>query len=310
MRIVSNHRAVFLALSAVILLSVLALAQAPAAVPKPALWLNTEKVADGIWRIDDNNSDNMYLVVGKDKALLIDTGLGVARLSDLVKTLTYKPVMVVNTHGHPDHAGGNYQFKSVYAHPADFDGVRQWSSQEARTRTAQNRAAQIKEARDKGTVPPDLVPMEEVLKAPDPELLPLKDGFVFDLGDRKIEVIETPGHTPGEIVLLDSANKQVFTGDNDNGLVWLFLPNSLPLETYLQSLKKLQGHVAEYATIYPGHGGPLPNTFVAEQIACVEGILNGTLPNEPYHSFAGDALLSKYKTAQVAYNPQNLRVKK
>ncbi len=304
------HRAVLLASLVVILVSVSALAQAPAAAQKPAPWLKAEKVADGTWRIDDNNSDNMYLVVGKDKALLIDTGTGVAQLRELVKTLTDKPVMVVNTHGHGDHAGGNYQFKSVYAHPADFEGVRQSSSQEARKRSSQHRAAQMKEAQEKGTAPPDLVPMEEFVKASEPELLPAKDGFVFDLGGRKIEVIETPGHTPGEIVLLDSANKQVFAGDNDNGLVWLFLRNSLPLETYLQSLRKLQGRVAEYATIYPGHGGPLPNTFVAEQIACVEGILNGTLPNEPYHSSAGDALLSKYKTAQVAYNPQNLRIKK
>lgn len=62
--------------------------------------------------------------------------------------------------------------------------------------------------------------------------------------------------------------------------------------------------------IYPGHGPPLPNTFVAEQIGCVKAILSGSLPSEVYHSFVGDARVSRLKTAEVAFDPGNLRVKK
>jgi glyoxylase-like metal-dependent hydrolase (beta-lactamase superfamily II) len=63
--------------------------------------------------------------------------LGLARLSAFVKTLTTKPLLVVNTHGHPDHAGGDFEFKSVYAHPADFSSIQSFSTKEARQRSAQ-----------------------------------------------------------------------------------------------------------------------------------------------------------------------------
>jgi hydroxyacylglutathione hydrolase len=265
-------------------------------------WFTSTRLAEGVWRIDDNGSDNMYLVEGKDKALLIDTGLGAAKLADFVKTLSTKPLLVVNTHGHPDHAGANYQFKSVYIHPADAAAARQVAAPEARARSIQSMA--------KGKTAPDMVTAEEAAKAPSAELVPLKDGFVFDLGGRRLEVIETPGHTPGEIVLLDAANKMLFTGDNDNTLVWLFLPTCLPLDVYLQSLKKLEARSAAFTTLYPGHGTPLPASFVGEQVTCVESILDGTCHSEPYQSFVGAAQQCKRGNATVAFDPKNLRSKK
>ncbi len=265
-------------------------------------WFTARKVADGTWCISDHGSDNMYLAEGKEKALLIDTGLGVAKLNIFIKTLTTLPVIVVNTHGHPDHAGGNYQFKSVYADPLEFEIIRQTGTEESRKRMAQNMV--------RGAPAADMVPLEEVLKMPAAELLPVKDGHVFDLGGRRIEVIETPGHTPGEIVLLDSAKRIVFSGDNDNVLVWLFLPTCTPLEVYLESLKKLQKREGEFDTIMPGHGLPLPKRFVGEQITCVERILDGTCKGEPYKSFAGEALVCKYESASVAFDPNNLRARK
>ena len=90
----------------------MALVNAQAQAPKPGSWFTARKVAEGTGCIEDHGSDNMYVVEGKKKALRIDTGLGFAKLSDFVKTLTRLPVVVVNTHGHGDHAGGNYQFKS------------------------------------------------------------------------------------------------------------------------------------------------------------------------------------------------------
>jgi glyoxylase-like metal-dependent hydrolase (beta-lactamase superfamily II) len=105
-------------------------------------------------------------------------------------------------------------------------------------------------------------------------------------------------------------HRLLFTGDNSNLLVWLFLPNSTPLEVYLQTLKKLEGRAAEFATIYPGHGKPMPSRFIGEQITCVEGILDGTIKGELQHFFTGEAMVARYKTAAVAYNPENLRVKK
>jgi hydroxyacylglutathione hydrolase len=272
-----------------------------AAEKKAESWFKAVKVAEGVWCISDNGSDNIYLVEGKKKALLIDTGLGAARLSEFVRTITKKPLMVVNTHGHPDHAGGNYQFRTIYAHPADFGSIRQSETKESRAQSLANMA--------QGKTASDTVPLDEAIKAKEEELLPVKGGFAFELGGRKLEVIETPGHTPGEIVLLDSKNKQVFTGDNDNIMVWLFLPASSPLEVYLQSLRMLGKRTNEFKTIYPGHGSPLPGSFIGEQIRCVESILDGTCKGEEFKSFAGSSLLCKYKTAMVAFDPNNLHPK-
>jgi glyoxylase-like metal-dependent hydrolase (beta-lactamase superfamily II) len=102
----------------------------------------------------------------------------------------------------------------------------------------------------------------------------------------------------------------VFTGDNDNALVWLFLPTCRPLDVYLQSLKKLQQRESEFDTIMPGHGPPLPGSFVGEQVICIEHILDGTCKGDPYKSFAGDALVCRYRSAAVAFDPNNLRTRK
>ncbi len=272
---------------------------APAA---PASWYTATPVGEKVWRIDDHGADNMYLVVGAKKALLIDTGLGLAKLPEFVKTLTPLPVIVVNTHGHPDHSGGNDLFSEVYVHPLDFDDARSFNTPEARRRNAEQAA--------KDAAPTaDWVSAAEAEHLMPAELLPVKDGQVFDLGGRTIEVIEQPGHTPGEIVLLDKQHRLVFAGDSNNALVWLFLPNSRPLEVYLASLKKLKARAAEFDTILPGHGDALPKTHLDDQIACVEEILSGACKDEPYESFLGPARVCKHGGASVVFEPKNLRAK-
>ncbi len=82
--------------------------------------VHSTRISENVIRISDHGADNMYLVTGTQKAMLIDNGLGVANIRDYIKTLTKLPLIVVITHGHPDHAGGNYQFKEVYIHPDDM----------------------------------------------------------------------------------------------------------------------------------------------------------------------------------------------
>jgi len=268
----------------------------------PGPWFKATQVADSVWVIDDHGNDNMYLVEGKTKALLIDTGIGMGALAKFVQTLTTLPVIVVNTHGHPDHAGGNYQFKTVAAHAADFEMIKMFGGKDYLKNSAQRALA--------GPSIPGTVTLADIEASQPSELKAIKQGDVFDLGGRKLEVVEVPGHTKGSICLLDAANKLVFTGDNDNSLVWLFLKDCTPLDVYLQSLQKLQARNAEYDKILPGHGTPLPKEFVADQIGCVRGILDGSCTVEPYKSFAGNASLCKYKSAAVAFDPANLRSEK
>jgi glyoxylase-like metal-dependent hydrolase (beta-lactamase superfamily II) len=230
-----------------------------------------------VWRIDDHGGDNAYLVAGQDRALLIDTGTGVADLAACVRQITRLPATVVNTHGHPDHVGGDFQFESVSAHPDDFAMILRFSGRGG-----------FDERR----------------------LVPVRAGHVLDLGGRRLEVIETPGHTRGSICLLDAGHKRLFTGDNDNSLVWLFLTDCLPLESYLQTLRSLRQRGSDYDTIRPGHGEPMDTAFISEQIACAESILSGACKGEPYESpFGGGARLCSYKRASIAYDPENLRAR-
>jgi hydroxyacylglutathione hydrolase len=244
------------------------------------------KVADKVWAIVENNTVNIYLAEGKDSALIIDTGYGTGDLKAFVETLTKLPLIVVNTHGHGDHAGNDHQFSKVYAHPDDFGMIN----------------AVLEQERNRDSM--------KIIATP--TLIPVREGTIFDLGGRRLEVIEVPGHTHGSICLLDAANKILFAGDNTNALVWLFLKDCYPLEVYLKSLQKIEKRVNEYDIIMPGHNAPLKNTFISEQIACVQSILDGTCSAVPYNyaSFTAGAMLCKFKSAEVAYDPNNLRIAK
>jgi hydroxyacylglutathione hydrolase len=265
-------------------------------------WFSVTQVADQVWRIDDHGGDNMYLIAGKDTALLIDAGNGVADLLACVKSITSLPLVVVNTHGHPDHCGSDYQFAEVYAHPSDFEKIKSFCNE-----TFHEGAVERAEKQSPGLAP---LLMKEIPDFTMPTLVPVREGFVFKLGERNLEVIETPGHTKGSICLLDTANKLLFAGDDNNTLVWLFLNDCLPLEVYARTLEDLKQRSGRFTTILPGHGDPLDAGFIDEQIACARTILGGECKGDPYKTFVDSARVCTYKRARIAFDPDNLWMKR
>lgn len=259
-------------------------------------WYSVKEVSPKVWLIGDHGADNMYLIEGSDSALLVDTGLGAADLASFVSKLTSKPLIVINTHGHPDHAGANYQFKKVYVHPEDSSAARYCNRPEAREGSSNTMLQGNKPSAD------------ELFKGKpfNTRFVAVREGHIFKLGGRSIQVMETPGHTPGELCLLDIGNKLLFTGDNNNVLVWLFLQNCKPLHEYLVSLEKQVKRISEFTTIFPGHGVPMSADFIKDQVVCVKGILDGTLERKEYKSFAGNSMISTSGKASVAFNPGNL----
>lgn len=265
-------------------------------------WFKVKKINAHVWRISDNDIDNIYLIVGRDSALLIDNGVGAVNLRDFIPTLTKLPLIVVNTHAHPDHTGSNHQFTRVRAHIDEIEGIRFFGTKEMRANMAKSMTAG-----QQGPTLPDTVlfPVTDSLYTP--TLIPFGDGHIFDLGNRKIQVIHVPGHTKGSICLLDIQDKLLFTGDNDNILVWLHPQDALPLETYLQSLRKLWNRRKDFATLYPGHGEPIEKSFIEEQIRCVEEIITGRCVGKPFDTFVGKGLVCSYKRARVVYDPLKIR---
>ncbi|UCH63591.1 MAG: MBL fold metallo-hydrolase [Fidelibacterota bacterium] len=258
-------------------------------------WFTARELAENVWLIDDHNAVNIYLIEGQDASLVIDTGLGAADLFSQIRDLTTKPLIVVNTHAHPDHSGANYQFKKVYVHAADSSNARNFGMPTQQGGASMMTGGQVPEKDELFTREPIFT-----------RLAPVAEGHIFDLGDRRIQVMETPGHTPGGICLLDIENKLLFTGDNNNILVWLFLEGCSPLHEYLETLEKQKQRFSEFDTLYPGHGIPVSKDFINDQIACVKGILDGTCESEPYESFAGTASVCTWGRASVAFDPDNL----
>ena len=175
----------------------------------------TQVVSDGVWHIEDTRGGVIYLIAGSERALLIDTGWGTGDLAAHVATLTPLPFLVVNTHAHRDHVGGNSQFSEVYVHTRDLP----------------------------------LMPDSGA------RLIPVHDGYLFDLGERPVRVIGVTGHTPGSICLLDEVSRTLFTGDSPRpGPIWLHVPTAVSVHALYAGMLRLRSLWGEFDTIAPSHG--------------------------------------------------------
>lgn len=145
------------------------------------------KLNEDTWIINFmQGTQNMYLLEGRDKALLVDTGWGAGNLRPLVERLTSKPVEVLNTHGHLDHAGGNGEWESVWMLPGAV----------ADLCTLENSPFDLSR-----------------LPHPDYEKRLISDGQVLDLGDRPIQLFDISAHSNGSVALLDQSRGLLLVGD-------------------------------------------------------------------------------------------------
>ncbi|MDO5110342.1 MAG: MBL fold metallo-hydrolase, partial [Erysipelotrichaceae bacterium] len=167
------------------------------------------EIAKNTYCINEFGMDAMYLVIGKERALLIDTGTGTFDLKGLVKQLTDKPYDVILTHGHVDHAGGMDQFEKVMIHKNDIGMAKSLSHKERLGYAVTLHSMDRDEAYEFS--PSQVREWKSV-----PEFVTVDEGDVIELGDRKLEIFFTPGHTPGSICLLDRKNRIHFSGDACN----------------------------------------------------------------------------------------------
>jgi hydroxyacylglutathione hydrolase len=263
--------------------------------------LKPKLLLESLWSIDGPANDLMYLATGTHHAMLVDTGMGIGDLAGTVRSLTSLPLIVVNTHGHPDHAGGNGGFEEVWLAPQDEPIMRQMT-------TDQFRQDDIKHAKGEGSqeyyrLVESLVPMQPY------RLRALKLSQVFDLGGRRFEVIKMPGHTLGSVCLLDSNEKVIFTGDSIVATpVWMYLQHSTSLETYLASLQGLQARQTEFDMLLPGHQpSPLERQQLDYLITCAEEILDGRWIGKPVQTFAGEGFQWSHGSGVIIYDQNRLR---
>jgi len=210
----------------------------------------------------------IYVVEGTEKVDVIDNGMGTGDLPSALERLAPgKPVLAFNTHCHFDHSGGNYQFAEVYMHPgcfADQDEVEASPVLPIDGNSPQRRPARR---------------------------VPIHEGDSFDLGGVQLEVLETPGHTPGCVCFLDCTHRILFAGDligTTPHCVWLLerLPwvrfTTVSVECYHRSLNKLKAREIEFDGILAGHDmAVLGKEYLDELLGMSASILAGT--EERYH---------------------------
>lgn len=209
-------------------------------------WFSVSKIDDNTFAISEDKhweETHCYLLCGTKSALLIDTGLGVANIKKVVDSLTLLPVLVATTHIHWDHIGGHKYFENIAVHEAEKD----WLS-------------------IKFPIPLQAVKHNLVCKPCDfpldfsidsyqlPKIAPqqiLHDGDCLDLGERKITVIHTPGHSPGHCCFYEPERKYLYSGDLIySGCLDTFYPTTDP-QLFWQSVKKIQ-HL-DVERVLPAH---------------------------------------------------------
>lgn len=234
----------------------------------------SEEIAEKSWMIrnfGDATPAICYLVEGKDYSLLIDSIIGIGNLKAYCETLTQKPIILVNTHAHSDHVGGNFHFDHCYMHHRDISFMQKsyvGITKEVIFQTAKNMAPkEISEM---------MVPDDNFTDWNPIKIYPLYDGDEFDLGDRKIEVVYVGGHTEGSIVLIDHKTRICYSGDACNGNTLLEFPNSTSIVEYMKNLLHFKEHQSEFDKLYGGHETFSDTSIIDEAIETVAKVIAGT----------------------------------
>lgn len=222
------------------------------------------------WCIADDLIEYMYVVEGSSRAALIDTGMGFPGLRGVVEQLTKKPLFVINTHGHLDHIGANGEFDEVYMNTADLAVMEQSSDPDFRRRSVTDFVREL--GRE---YPPEVMEAMICLNR-DVTVKPLADGQCFDLGGRRLEMIHTPGHTPGCMCVIDRQNQLLFSGDMVCTMgVMLSFDESLPVSEFLQTMEALKRRAGrDVRLICPGHHVlPIGPEYMDKYMDCARAVL-------------------------------------
>jgi glyoxylase-like metal-dependent hydrolase (beta-lactamase superfamily II) len=234
-------------------------------------WFEVYKIRPGVFAIYEPHQLEeviSYLIVGGNRALLFDTGMGISNIQAVVAGLTKLSVSVVNSHTHNDHVGDNWRFNDVYGMDTDFTRTNaRGSKQDAQAELAPEELC--------GPLPAGFDAKAYATK-PFHITHWLHDGDKIDLGGRTLKVISTPGHTPDAIALLDEENGLLFTGDTFYlGPIYLYRPET-DLDAYVASVKKLAAMAPHLQLLLPAHNTPVADpSYLPKVVTAIERVRRG-----------------------------------
>ena len=268
----------------------------------------TEKISDDLYIITETESIHCYLLIGEEKALLIDAGWGYEDINPLIRSITDKPLILAITHGDPDHGLGAVHFSEFWIHPLDYGKLLMNENYGEKKGMLDYRLNKLPELKP-------YIDAEQYCRAKglkDREVHFLKDGDVIDLGGKHVECILTPGHSYGHLMYFEQETGRLFAGDQlmDGHNIWHFLSadEQAPFAVTLRSLKLLQKRKAEIREIYPAHAKtPIDLRCLDELVECLETELGQTYAKDkPFHSYKGNAWQHLYKSVNLIWSDQRL----
>jgi TonB family protein len=240
-------------------------------------WFEVYRVAPStlaIYEPHQSEETISYLILGKDKAILFDTGMGISNLRNVIYQVTKLPIIVLNSHTHNDHVGDNWQFDTIYSMDTDFSRTNaKGSSADAQAEIALGEICgnlpQFFNGRDYRTQPWKISRY-------------IHDGDKLDLGGRAIEILSTPGHTPDAITLFDRANGLLFTGDTYYPApIWLFRPET-DLDAYAKSIQRLAALAPQVKVVLGAHNIPVaPPSVLTELVTAFAALRAGKASCSP-----------------------------
>jgi len=235
------------------------------------------KIDDHTWvgTGKEMSNESLYLVEGNNKAVLIDAGTNIKDLDKIVTSITSKPVMLVATHVHPDHTGASIDyFPVLYLNEADTVNI---------PRFMPNYKGQVKY---------------------------LQDGETIDLGGRQLEVVFTPGHTPGSTTFIDKDAKYGFSGDSFGSGNLLLTTDFSTLQATCEKMSKIMSKYA-IEKLYPGHyfgSNEETQKRVDDLYTISKGALSGVIKGEenPNNRFGLNYLINQ-NGVRVNYSKEALK---
>lgn len=241
-----------------------------------------KQLRPNLYLMDEAHEASGYIVVGEKKVCVIDTMNGYNDLHKAVRKITDKEIIVVNTHGHPDHIFGNIYFDEAYMNSADYELASQF--------TTDPRFVEF--CKEKGVTMP---PFKEI-----------KEGDVIDLGGKTLEVFSLPGHSKGGILLLLKEERILFTGDSINHHLWMQLDGCPKMSELVKSIDRLSFLEEKADFILHGHARDFDDISLMRCLrqGAVEISEGKTENDEPYNWFGGVGAQHHFKLEEGKHYSQ------
>lgn len=243
--------------------------------------ISAYKLHDHLWLFEARKgaTASIYVLEGRDKTLVIDSGHIISDLQSQVKKVSQKPQILALTHGHLDHSGSVNQYDTVYINKNDLDLIPNYKG----------------------------------------KIINIEDGFTFDLGNIHIKVLSLDGHTPGSVGFLDLEDRWLFTGDAiGSTCVWMQV-TPLPLESLKGALKNIEASKDKFDEIFVGHYRQMDAIADFTYVEKMDNLLSKILysddytcepftdgPGQDQFKFKIDPVISTLNGVQIVFNKNRI----